>query len=136
MDQQVQEAYDPLYEALSGRDYPLAAVFEFIGAAVNINSQLGYAMAYHARDITVEIVEAGDPVKLDDLNWGNILAEIHRRTFFDTQEAEKYGTEWFAANGPEHLKKFSEHIITGLKLEDAAAEHGSGATHEQPKKMQ
>ena len=112
MKKDIEMIFEPLKQTLLRHPLTDADLFEVIGGfAGSPNPEIAQAMCFHARDITQE---DGD----QELAYNAILAEVYRRTFFDEQAADKYGTGSFARSGLDTLRGLSEHLCNNIAAEE------------------
>lgn len=118
MDQQMQAIFAPLIPVFAARNFQPADLFELIGQFVETNPGVAQAMAYHARDI---LMEATSPA-----TSSAHVTEVYRRTFFDIEYAQKYGTSEMLEKGTETMKSFAEYLVTSFQMDDIQAAANSG----------
>ena len=111
MDQEIEQAFAPLKQALTTREFTDADLMDLIGEMGMLNERYGAAMAFHARDI---INEWGDR----NVSYGEITAEVYRRTFYDREYAKVHGTEQMLDKGIKTLTQFAQFVAGGLDVDD------------------
>jgi hypothetical protein len=110
MDHQMQMIFAPLIPVLAARNFQSADLFELIGQFVETSPRIAQAMAFHARDI---LMEATPPA-----THSAHVTEVYRRTFFDKEYAQKYGTSDMLEKGIETMRSFVEYLISSFQMDD------------------
>jgi hypothetical protein len=88
-------------------------IFTLIGNFADAEPVIARALSFHTRDV---LHEAGE----NEIDYTDVACEVYRRTFFDPEQATKYGTEHFTANG-EILDHFVSYLVTMFTAQDAGA---------------
>jgi hypothetical protein len=124
MDSHTEVLFAPMKAALLREPYGICDLFELIGHWINTpRPDVGAAMAYHARDILTE-----NP----NLNYSHVIAEVYRRTFFDPETAQKYGTLDMAQQ-PTHMHEaFVHHVVESLNMDHLLHERSDGGVTHTP----
>ena len=120
MDTKMEAIFAPLRASLVSRSLTDIDMLELIGGFISHNPVFAQALTYHARDI-IEEHEALDQTA----DYGEIIAEMYRRTFFDRPYADMYGTGQMLDMGEEVMKEFVNHLIVSEQMDRAQVQAGS-----------
>lgn len=109
----IETIFAKLDKAIRKEKYEAADLFALIGSFIQEAPGIAYAMSQHAS----EILAPGHPIPYG--TYTDVAVEVYRRTFFDPEEAAKYGTDQMV-NDPVALDHFVNFLISP---ENAAAPH-------------
>lgn len=112
--------FAPLRASLLSRSLTDIDMLELIGGFIGHNPTFAQALTYHARDI-IEEHEALERTA----DYGEIIVEMYRRTFFDRPHADRYGTGQMLDLGEEVMREFVNHLIVSEQMDRAQAQAGS-----------
>lgn len=115
MTPEIKRIFEPVAAAICRQDLSIGDLLNIIGGFAGTSPRIAQAMAFHARDFMGELDDARD----DTRTYSNIIAETYRRTFFDEEQATKYGTEALYEQGPETLKSFADHLLSCFAMDVA-----------------
>lgn len=115
MTPEISAIFEPLRLAITEQNYDDSDVFDLIGAAAEQSPITAVAYALHMRDFIRENSER-------EFTWAEAVAEVYRRTYFDEEQATKYGTQEVCKAGIDTMRNLAEYLTGSLKM-DAIATH-------------
>ena len=96
-------------EYLRTQEWTDIDLFTMIGHFATVDSGIASALSLHTADILSSTQE--------EVDYTYLVGEVYRRTFFDIEHAQKYGTAMIA-NDPDRLKHFVNYLITQKHISD------------------
>lgn len=120
MTPQMQAIFEPLRRNLESRQMTDVDLFQIIGDFAESSGFIARAFSFHARDILQEKDQQGQ-----EIEYGQVIAEVYRRAFFDEATANLYGTGQMLERGPEFLQQFVEHLVVMHGMDKAQEAAGS-----------
>lgn len=112
MDKKMQAIFAPLHANLIAQSLTDVDLLDLIAGFTGTNPTYAHAIASHARDFMNESNAAQSEV-----SYSAIISEAYRRTFFDRETAETYGTQGMLEQGEEMLQAFVNHLLVSHAMD-------------------
>ncbi len=112
MDKKMQAIFAPLHDNLIAQQLTDVDLLDLIAGFTGTNPTYAHAITSHARDFMAERNAAGEEV-----SYSAIISEAYRRTFFDRETAETYGTQGMLDQGDEMLEAFVNHLLVSHAMD-------------------
>lgn len=108
----MQAIFAPLHDNLIAQQLTDVDLLDLIAGFTGTNPTYAHAITSHARDFMTERNAAGEEV-----SYSAIISEAYRRTFFDRDTAETYGTQGMLDQGDEMLEAFVNHLLVSHAMD-------------------
>jgi hypothetical protein len=129
MDRKMQVIFNRLKADIASRHFTAGDMQDLISNFMENQPAIGMALLQHSRDILFEDVTdaAGQETGSKEAhNYGDIVCEMYRRTFFEKETAAQYGMEVLTHT---HAKAMVDFIVSAGAMHDEATHEGSEGLH-------
>ena len=123
MSKKMQEIFTPLREAFDSSPMDASTFLQIVASFIsNDRPVVAHAMAGHMSEILQESEFSKEPT-----NWSRAVGETYWRTFFDLEQAERYGTHELLQQGEESMIQFRDILLSDVQA--MVAQLASGSFH-------